>query len=277
MDKGGKYSVSETARGRWNLLDLIGAVGRKAVPTYIFSEVDATWAEELQRNYEQAGRQISFNAILLKAIGVAQREHPLSRTVALPWGRTALLNDIVAGFTIERYIDEGTNPSVFLGSIESPDHKSIEDITRELNNMAEADIDSVPQFERQSDFLELPHYVRRLMLWSGLRDPEFRLHYINATFTLTSISKYGCKLLVPPSVCTSTFGVGSIEERAVVKEGRIVARPIFCLTLNFDHHVIDGAPAARFLKDICDLLEGGLENHLEPELQSLSRPSTSTN
>jgi hypothetical protein len=37
---------------------------------------------------------------------------------------------------------------------------------------------------------------------------------------------------------------------------------MFSLALNFDHKVIDGAPAARFLKEVCNLLEGGLKSYL---------------
>jgi hypothetical protein len=48
------------------------------------------------------------------------------------------------------------------------------------------------------------------------------------------------------------------------------------LSLNFDHRMIDGAPAARFLQDIKALLEGGLESYLtdekEPEIETQTPP-----
>ena len=49
--------------------------------------------------------------------------------------------------------------------------------------------------------------------------------------------------------------VSSVVDRPVVHEDRIVARPILPLTLTFDHAVVDGAPAARFVETLRDLTE----------------------
>lgn len=98
---------------------------------------------------------------------------------------------------------------------------------------------------------------------------------MGATFGLSSLGKFGIKAIIPPCASTSTFGVGAMEERPVVREGKIEIRQIFTLTLNFDHRAIDGAPAARFLKDIIGLLEGGLEQHLPAEDVSELTPSFS--
>ncbi|MGB8022430.1 MAG: 2-oxo acid dehydrogenase subunit E2 [Candidatus Nanopelagicales bacterium] len=42
-------------------------------------------------------------------------------------------------------------------------------------------------------------------------------------------------------------------ERAVVRDGQIVIRPMLPLTVSFDHGVIDGAPAARFIETLREL------------------------
>ena len=41
------------------------------------------------------------------------------------------------------------------------------------------------------------------------------------------------------------------------------------IALNFDHRIIDGAPAARFLQDVQRLMEGGLEGYLTGDLPPL--------
>jgi pyruvate/2-oxoglutarate dehydrogenase complex dihydrolipoamide acyltransferase (E2) component len=254
-------------------MDLINTVAKHSVPTYIFSEVDATWVENLRTKYSLRGKKVSLNAILLKAIAIAQRAHPTSRTTWLPFGKTAVLNEIVAGFTVERFTG-GSNPAVFLGAIDEPDTKPLEEISQELRAYAEDEMQDVHQLEQQDRFSRFPWIWRRLVLWLGMQDPSVRLRYMNATFALSSIGKFGCKLLVPPSVSTSTFGVGSLEERPVVRKGQIEIRKMFSLTLNFDHKLIDGAPAARFLKDVVALLEGGLNEYLPAEdLQDFSSDS----
>ena len=51
------------------------------------------------------------------------------------------------------------------------------------------------------------------------------------------------------------LGVGALREKAVARDGDVVAQLSMTLSLTFDHRVIDGAPAARFLARIRELIE----------------------
>ncbi len=79
-----------------------------------------------------------------------------------------------------------------------------------------------------------------------------------STFTVTSVGSIGGVLATPilnvPEV--AILGVNAIRQRAVVAEdGTIVARPMTYLSPSFDHRVLDGAVAARFIARLKDLLE----------------------
>jgi len=54
---------------------------------------------------------------------------------------------------------------------------------------------------------------------------------------------------------TAILGVGQIAEQAVVRDGQLCARPMITFSLTFDHRVVDGAPAARFLQRIKHLVQ----------------------
>jgi pyruvate dehydrogenase E2 component (dihydrolipoamide acetyltransferase) len=60
-------------------------------------------------------------------------------------------------------------------------------------------------------------------------------------------------VLNPPQV--AILAVGASEERPVVLDGEIVARPMMTMTLTCDHRAIDGAVAAEFLQTVKDFLE----------------------
>lgn len=261
-----KFSLSKLARPRWNVLDLMNQVGRGSIPTYMTMDIDMTWAEDLRVQLSRLGHKTTVTAILLKAIAIAQRNHPDTRTAVLPWGKTVTFNEIVAGFTVERFV--GTQPALFFGAIQQADTKSVEEIALELREHAEKDFADVWQLRVQDKFTHLPRFIRNVILWVGLRFPAIRLACMNATFGVSSLGKFGVKILVPPCVTTSTFGVGAVEQRPVVVDGTIQIRRMMTLTLNFDHRLIDGAPAARFLSDIKSLLEGGLEKYLSDELKA---------
>ncbi len=51
------------------------------------------------------------------------------------------------------------------------------------------------------------------------------------------------------------LGVGRIQSKPVVQDGEIVVRQMWTLSLVFDHRLVDGAPAARFLQRIKQFIE----------------------
>jgi pyruvate dehydrogenase E2 component (dihydrolipoamide acetyltransferase) len=51
------------------------------------------------------------------------------------------------------------------------------------------------------------------------------------------------------------LGAGRIQPQPVVRDGEIVVRQMWVLSLSFDHRLVDGAPAARFLQRIKRLVE----------------------
>ena len=77
------------------------------------------------------------------------------------------------------------------------------------------------------------------------------------TFTITNGGVFGSMMSTPilnmPQV--GILGMHKIQERAMVMNGQIVIRPMMYIALSYDHRIIDGATAVRFLVHIKDLLE----------------------
>jgi pyruvate dehydrogenase E2 component (dihydrolipoamide acetyltransferase) len=60
-------------------------------------------------------------------------------------------------------------------------------------------------------------------------------------------------IINPPEA--AILGVGRIQPKPTVRDGEIVVRQMVTLSLAFDHRLVDGAPAARFLQLIKRLIE----------------------
>jgi len=77
------------------------------------------------------------------------------------------------------------------------------------------------------------------------------------TFTLTNYGAlgglWGTPILNPPQA--AILGVGRIEDAPAVREGQLVIRPLVPLSLSFDHRIIDGATAQRFLNCVIEHIE----------------------
>src|ERR1700752_3882103 len=77
------------------------------------------------------------------------------------------------------------------------------------------------------------------------------------TFTISNGGVYGSLLLTPllNAPQSGILGMHRIEERAVVRGGQIVARPMMSLALSYDHRIVDGKDAVTFLVRIKEAIE----------------------
>ena len=77
------------------------------------------------------------------------------------------------------------------------------------------------------------------------------------TFTISNGGVFGSLLstpiINPPQ--SAVLGMHRIEERPVVRDGQIVARPMMYLALSYDHRLIDGREAVTFLVRMKEALE----------------------
>ncbi|MCA9056882.1 MAG: 2-oxo acid dehydrogenase subunit E2, partial [Planctomycetaceae bacterium] len=78
-----------------------------------------------------------------------------------------------------------------------------------------------------------------------------------ATFTVSNLGMLGVDHFTPvlnlPQ--SAILGIGRLVEEPVVRNGQIVIGHTLSLSLTFDHRILDGAPAARWLQRLCQLIE----------------------
>jgi pyruvate dehydrogenase E2 component (dihydrolipoamide acetyltransferase) len=98
----------------------------------------------------------------------------------------------------------------------------------------------------------------RADLVARTRDGKLRQEDLEGgSFTISNLGMYGVERFVavlnPPQA--AILAVGAIEERAVVREGELAARPVLEMTLTCDHRTVDGATASEFLRTVKQFLE----------------------
>lgn len=257
------YIAKALPRGRRTVVDLLGIVSQRAKPGHLICDIDMSWATAVRARLLDSGERVTITAFFLKAIALAQRTNPLSRTEVLPWGKRVMYKDIVAGFTVERDVDH--KPTVFFGEISNPDNKSLIDLASELKNYSVNPIAKVASMQKQYLFSGLPGFLRKVILNLAIKIPSSRLAFQKSTFGLTSLGKYGIQTVFSPCICTSTFTVGSQEDRVVANDGVLCIRPMITMVLSFDQRVLDPIIALGFLNDVKALMEGGMNSHIPNE------------
>ena len=105
-------------------------------------------------------------------------------------------------------------------------------------------------------FAELEHAIAEL--GKKARDGKLALEDLQGgTFTITNGGVFGSMLstpiLNPPQV--GILGMHNITQRAVVIDGEIRVRPMMYVALTYDHRMVDGSEAVRFLVALKEMLE----------------------
>jgi 2-oxoglutarate dehydrogenase E2 component (dihydrolipoamide succinyltransferase) len=112
---------------------------------------------------------------------------------------------------------------------------------------------------RNVESLSMADIERKVVELAGkARDSKLTMEEMQGgTFTITNGGVFGSLMSTPiiniPQ--SAILGMHKIEERAVVVNGQVVARPMMYLALSYDHRIIDGRESVGFLVRVKELLE----------------------
>lgn len=191
-------------------------------------EVDATELmrvrEELKRAPEASGSSVSPLPIIVKALIASLRAYP---RVNSSWDDET--NEIVIKHRYHVGIATDTERGLLVPVIKDADQLNIFGIATEIARLAHAARD-------------------------GSIGPS---DLTGSTITITNVGSFGMASGTPiinhPEAAILAPGV--IQPRPWVVDGQIVPRQIMTLALTFDHRILDGAEAGRFLRHLGDLIE----------------------
>ncbi len=220
----GETTIVELSRTQQTIARRM-AESKATIPDFTLqTEVDMEGGVELRTELKRLSPEEAptYNDMVVKASALALREHPRANS-SYRDGRLELHSRVNVGVAVAAE-DALVVPTVF-----DAEEKSLGEIARETRALAER--------------------VRA----GTITPPELG----GGTFTVSNLGMYGVRsftaIINPPQA--AILSVGSVESRAVVREGEVVARHTMTITLACDHRILYGADAALFLARIRELLE----------------------
>lgn len=198
-----------------------------AAHTHCFDEADMSAIVALRKEWgpklKEQGIKLTYMPFFIKASVLALKE--------FPWVNGSVKDDTIV---VKRYYNIGMavgrdEKGLIVPNIKDCDRKSIVQLAAEVNDVAD---------RARNDRLK-PNEIQ------------------DGTFSITNAGVFGAINSSPvinvPEV--AILGVHKIAERPVIRDGEIVARPMMNAAIGFDHRVIDGELAVKFLRRVCELLE----------------------
>lgn len=193
-----------------------------------FDDADVTELERVRakskRDYAAVGIKLTTMPFLIKAVAMSLKAHPvMNASIDLEAGQIIYKQYVNIGIAVD------TERGLVVPSLRNADRMVIADIARAVAEIAE-----------------------------NARTNNFAVEDLRgSTFTISNLGaiggKYSAPIINPPEVAILLVGRGSKAPRVV--ENEIVIRNIMPLSLSYDHRLVDGAAAARFLNHVKSYLE----------------------
>jgi pyruvate dehydrogenase E2 component (dihydrolipoamide acetyltransferase) len=188
-----------------------------------FDDVDVTELERIRNDskadYDTQGVKLTAMPFLVKAVATALRQHPIVNASISDSGDEIIYKEYVnIGIAVD------TERGLIVPVLRDADRKSIPQIARELAEMADA-----------------------------ARSGNFKVEDLRGgTFTISNLGAvggtYSTPIINPPEVAILLAGRSRILPQYI--NDQLQPRLIMPLSISYDHRIVDGAAAARFLNDV---------------------------
>ena len=222
-------------------------------------DVDVTKAHKfLQDHKANTGESLSFTAFIITCLAQAVDENKSLQAYRKGSKHLVVFDDVDVATAIEREMAGQKQPIVYI--IRAANTKTLREIHQEIRA---AQVNAVEQaWEGLKDFGWLPLVVFRVLWpmfwWMKGRSPSVQKKY-GGTVGVSAVGMFGkgAGWGIPINDHTLDVTLGGIAEKPGFVDGHIATREYLCLTLSFNHDLIDGAPAARFTERLKELIESG--------------------
>jgi pyruvate dehydrogenase E2 component (dihydrolipoamide acetyltransferase) len=195
---------------------------REMAQLTLSSEADVTELVAQRESLRAQGQSLSYTALIARAVALTLPRHP-SLNARLEEANIRLCRDLNLGIAVD--LPEG----LLVPVIRNAGALSAAELT--------ARIEQLSQQTRQGQL--------------GVEDSA------GGTFTISNLGAFEVDVFTPiinpPQA--AILGVGRIADRAGVVGGQLAPRKMLWLSLSFDHRLLDGGPAAAFLKEVRQRLE----------------------
>ena len=193
-----------------------------------FDDADVTALEAIRQNskkeYAEGGVKLTSMPFLVKAVAMSLKAHPtINASIDLEAGQIIYKDYVNVGIAVD------TERGLVVPSLRSADKMGIPDIARQLGELAE-----------------------------NVRTNNFSIDDLRGgTFTISNLGSIGGTYSTPiinvPE--TAILLVGRSRKLPVVVDDKVEIRLMMPLSLSYDHRLIDGGAAARFLNEVIGYLE----------------------
>jgi len=234
------------------------SVGREQSNIHAIIEVDISRPRQMIQEIKQrTGESLSLTAYLTACLAKTISEYPNFNSFRK--GRNLIiLDDVTISVLVEREIKGEIMPENL--GIQAAQSKTLKQIHQEIRTAQEHGEDALGGLSGITWLRFIPAFLFRIFVKLASKNIHMMKRY--GAVGVTAVGMFGNKnqavWLVPiVGGATVAVAVGGIVERPCINNNQLESHEHLCLTITFNHDIVDGAPAARFVKRFSELLMSG--------------------
>jgi pyruvate/2-oxoglutarate dehydrogenase complex dihydrolipoamide acyltransferase (E2) component len=232
-------------------------VSRQKNTIHLTTEVDISEPRRLIREHrERSGERLSLTGYIVTCLAHTLREFPRFNSFR-KGSRLIVLDDVTINVLFEREIDGQSIPEPV--GIQAADRKTYRQVNDALRAIQNREGRRPGAAAGMAWVRFVPGFLLRTFVRLAARNIAMQKRFGVVGVTAVGMFGSGPMWLVPLTNATVTVAVGAIAKRTALVDGTLQEREHLCLTVSFDHDIVDGAPAARFTSRFAKLLSSGDE------------------
>jgi pyruvate/2-oxoglutarate dehydrogenase complex dihydrolipoamide acyltransferase (E2) component len=208
----------------------------------------------IKEHFEKTGEKLSFTAYIVTCLAHVIKDHPLLNSFH-KWRKQIILDDVTISVLIEREINEEKVPEPI--GIKKAQLKTFRQIHNEIRKVQKKTSDQLGSLSGISWVRFIPGFLLRSFIRIADRNITLAKRYGKVCVTAVGMFNKDSIWFIPHGTSTVLVTVGGITDKVMLIDNKPVAKEHLCLTVSFDHNIVDGAPAARFMKQFTTTLKNG--------------------
>ncbi len=222
---------------------------------HCITEVDISIPRGLINDYfQQTGIKLSLTAYIVTSLAQVIKDHPLLNSF-IKGNKQIILDEVTVSVLIEREIKGEKVPEPV--AISNAQTKTYLQINNELRAAQHHEGQQLGNLSKMTWIKFIPGFLMKTFIRIADKNIKMGKRYGKVAVTAVGMFNKASVWFIPHGSATVVITVGGINSKLVQEGDKIIEKEHLCLTASFNHDIVDGAPASRFMNQFIETITSG--------------------
>jgi len=222
---------------------------------HCITEVDISIPRRLIKEYfQQTGIKLSLTAYIVTCLAQVIKDHPLLNSF-IKGNKQIILDDVTVSVLIERNIKGEKVPEPV--AISNAQTKTYLQINNEIRAAQNQEGQQLGNLSKMIWIRFIPGFLMRTFIRIADKNIKMGKRYGKVAVTAVGMFNKANVWFIPHGSATVVITVGGINLKLIKEGDKIIEKEHLCLTASFNHDIVDGAPASRFMNQLIETIKSG--------------------